>query len=440
MTPDAETLIQRIQNKEAVIGVVGLGYVGLPLILHFGEVGFQTFGLDIDQRKVDALLGGRSYIEYIPGSRIKALIDSGLFRASAEPEAASKCDALLLCVPTPLTRNREPDMAYIEATAERIGPHLRPGQLVSLESTTYPGTTDEVLIPILEKHSGMTAGQDFFVAYSPEREDPNNQKYTTATIPKVVGGHTDSGLRVAEALYGAICDNVVPVSSTSTAEATKLVENIFRSVNIAMANELKMVFERMGIDIWEVVNAAATKPFGYMPFYPGPGLGGHCIPIDPFYLTWKAREYDMPTKFIELAGEINTSMPYYVVARVIEALNDESKPLRGSRILLVGLAYKKDVDDLRESPSLKLIEMLEHRGATVDYHDNHIPVAKETREYPHLAGRKSVPLDRAAQYDAVLIATNHSYIDYKELGETAQLVVDTRNAMPPDSKAPVFKA
>lgn len=422
-------LLDKIANRSAVVGVIGLGYVGLPLLALFNERGFPVVGLDVDSRKVAMLRAGQTYIAHIPAETVRRLVGSGRFSAETDPGAVSNCDAVLLCIPTPLTRNREPDMTYIERTAEAIGPHLRRGQLVSLESTTYPGTTEEVLIPILERTSGMKAGRDFLVAYSPEREDPNNRQFTTEGIPKVVGGHTPAALRAAIALYGAIVKRTVPVSSTTAAEATKLVENIFRCVNIAMMNELKLVFERMGIDIWEVIAAASTKPFGYMPFYPGPGLGGHCIPIDPFYLTWKAREFDMPTKFIELAGEINAQMPYYVVNRVMEALNEQGKALRGSRILLVGLAYKKDVDDLRESPTLKLIELLEERGAKADYHDDHIPEMKETREHPNLLGRNSVPIERAGEYDAVVIATNHSYIDYAALGERAKLIVDTRNAM-----------
>lgn len=438
----SQDLIRKIHDRTAVVGVVGLGYVGLPLVQLFNAKGFRTLGLDIDPRKVEALMAGRSYIEYIPAERIRAMVDSGLFEATADMGRAGECDALLLCVPTPLTRNREPDMTYIIGTAESIGPSMRRGQLIALESTTYPGTTEEVMVPILERLSGLSAGRDFFAAYSPEREDPNNAHFNTATIPKVVGAMGAEGLAAAEALYGAIVERVVPVSSAAAAEATKLVENIFRCVNIAMVNELKMVFHRMGIDIWEVVAAASTKPFGYMPFYPGPGLGGHCIPIDPFYLTWKAREFDMPTKFIELAGEINTSMPYYVVNRVMEALNESGKALRGSRLLLVGLAYKKDVDDLRESPTLKLIELLEQRGAKTDYHDNHIPEMKETREHPELVGRHSVPIETAGDYDAVVISTNHSYINYGKLAQTAKVIIDTRNAMASHEGkgAKVFKA
>ena len=437
-----EALLQKISERKATVGVIGLGYVGLPLVLLFNKRGFPVIGIDVDPRKVEQLRLGNSYIEHISSSQIEELNDSGSFRATTDPSHVSECDAVLLCVPTPLTRNREPDMTYIERTAEAIAPHLRRGQLISLESTTYPGTTAEVLVPILEKKSGLIANRDFFVAYSPEREDPNNQSYSTETIPKVVGGDTADALELATELYGGIVKRVVPVSSAATAEATKLVENIFRCVNIAMVNELKMVFQRMGIDIWEVIEAAKTKPFGYMPFYPGPGLGGHCIPIDPFYLTWKAREFDMPTKFIELAGEINSAMPYYVVNRTMEALNEHGKALKGSRLLLIGLAYKKDVDDLRESPTLKLIELFESRGAVADYHDSHIAEMKETREHPNLLGRKSVPIERAGEYDAVIISTNHSDIDYAALGNRAKLIVDTRNAMAGagSTTASLFKA
>ncbi len=437
-----EALLQKISERKATVGVIGLGYVGLPLVLLFNKRGFPVIGIDVDPRKVEQLRLGNSYIEHISSSQIEELNDSGSFRATTDPSHVNECDAVLLCVPTPLTRNREPDMTYIERTAEAIAPHLRRGQLISLESTTYPGTTAEVLVPILEKQSGLIANRDFFVAYSPEREDPNNQSYSTETIPKVVGGDAAEALELATELYGGIVKRVVPVSSAATAEATKLVENIFRCVNIAMVNELKMVFQRMGIDIWEVIEAAKTKPFGYMPFYPGPGLGGHCIPIDPFYLTWKAREFDMPTKFIELAGEINSAMPYYVVNRTMEALNEHGKALKGSRLLLIGLAYKKDVDDLRESPTLKLIELFESRGAVADYHDSHIAEMKETREHPNLLGRKSVPIERAGEYDAVIISTNHSDIDYAALGNRAKLIVDTRNAMAGagSTTASLFKA
>jgi UDP-N-acetyl-D-glucosamine dehydrogenase len=440
--PSATDFAGRVDRRQAVVAVVGLGYVGLPLAMLFAEKGFQTVGIDNDPVKIEGLASGRSYISYIPDTRIAAAIGTGRLRPTGDLAAVAGCDAVLVCLPTPLTPNREPDMTYIERSARAMAPHLRPGALVVLESTTYPGTTREVLAPLLEAGSGMVAGRDFFVAYSPEREDPNNKDYHTSNIPKVVGGLTPEAGARAAALYGAVVARVVPVSSAETAEATKLVENIFRCVNIAMVNELKMVFHRMGIDIWEVIAAASTKPFGFMPFYPGPGLGGHCIPIDPFYLTWKAREFDMPTKFIELAGEINTSMPYYVVQRVMEALNEQGRALKGSRILLVGLAYKRDVDDQRESPTLKLIDLLESRGAKTEYHDPYIPEIKPSREYPHLTGRRSVPIESAGEYDAVVIATNHSTIDWAALVARARLVIDTRNAAAtvPGAAGRVYKA
>ncbi|MCC5875606.1 MAG: nucleotide sugar dehydrogenase [Candidatus Sumerlaeia bacterium] len=436
-----KTLQDKIEAGKAVIGVVGLGYVGLPLAALFLQRGFHVIGFDNDPAKIDLLNAGKSYIGYIPDNTITDLMGTGRFQPTSDLARTRQCDAILICLPTPLTRNREPDVSYIVRNAEEMSPHLRAGQLIALESTTYPGTTREVLIPALESSTELRAGTDFHVAYSPEREDPNNKTHTTASIPKVVGAIDAPSLEAATKLYSAIVERVVPVSSTDAAEATKLVENIFRCVNIAMVNELKMVFQRMGIDIWEVIAAASTKPFGYMPFFPGPGLGGHCIPIDPFYLTWKAREYDMPTKFIELAGEINTHMPYFVVANIMDALNQEGKPLRASRILLVGLAYKPDVDDLRESPTLKLIDLLEERGAATAYHDPHIPEIKPTREYPHLEGRKSIPLDSAGEYDCVVIATNHGCIDYQALAQSARLIVDTRNAMAGQKTAtPIRKA
>ncbi|MDX1973558.1 MAG: nucleotide sugar dehydrogenase [Candidatus Sumerlaeia bacterium] len=427
--PLFEPLLTSIQNRSARIGVVGLGYVGLPLVLEFAHAGFQVVGLDIDPEKINRLLAGKTYIKHIAEERLQALNATGRFTATTDYALARDCDALILCVPTPLTRNREPDMRYVEQTALSLAPHVRPGQVVSLESTTYPGTTRDVLIPALEEGSGLKAGVDFCVVYSPEREDPNNGKFTTATIPKVVGGWTSDSLKIGEALYGAIVQQTVPVSSCEVAEASKLLENIFRSVNIAMVNELKVVFTRMGIDIWEVIEAAKTKPFGYMPFYPGPGLGGHCIPIDPFYLTWKAREYETTTRFIELAGEINTAMPEYVVHELMNALNEVGKPLKGSRILLVGLAYKPDVDDMRESPTLKILELLEHKGAEVFYHDPYIPEIKPSREYPHLAGRHSTPLEEALTMTAVVIVTHHKALDYQSLVNNSALIVDTRNAL-----------
>ena len=420
--------IDSIKARKAVIGVIGLGYVGLPLGLCFTEKGFKVYGFDVDERKVDSLNKGTSYIKHIAAERVERGIKAG-FSATAEFSKLSACSAILIAVPTPLTKQREPDMAYVVSTCETISKYLVKGQLVVLESTTYPGTTAEVMVPLLEK-SGLKAGRDFQVAFSPEREDPNNPQYTTETIPKVVGADAPEGLAMAKALYSQIVVSVVPVSSTRVAEATKLMENIFRSVNIALVNELKVTFDRMGIDVWEVIEAAKTKPFGYMPFYPGPGLGGHCIPIDPFYLTWKAREFDVSTRFIELAGEINTSMPDYVVARATEALNQRGKPVKGAKILILGLAYKANVDDDRESPSYKLIEKLEEKGAVVDYNDPYVPVIGRTREHLHLAGKKSAEI--SSKYDLFVISTAHDEyrkIDFKKLGVP---VVDTRNIAPRD--------
>ncbi|MBN1292602.1 MAG: nucleotide sugar dehydrogenase [Candidatus Latescibacteria bacterium] len=418
-----------VDRKNITVGVIGLGYVGLPLVLASTARGFRTIGFDIDQTKVDMLMDGKSYLKHIPVESIEKLKKSGLFDATSDFTNLKSVDAIIICVPTPLTTHREPDMTYIVSTAESIYPHLKRGHIVILESTTYPGTTDEVLLTILEK-SGLICGKDFYLAYSPEREDPGNETYSTSTIPKVLGGYNQETCERAAYLYQQIFVEVVPVSSTRVAEAVKLTENIFRSVNIALVNELKMIFSKMDIDIWEVIDAAKTKPFGFMPFYPGPGLGGHCIPIDPFYLTWKAREYECPTRFIEIAGEINTSMPTYVVQILMDALNKKGKALKNARILVIGLAYKKDVDDLRESPSLKLLEIITEKGAVVDYHDPFIPNIKMTRDYKKFAGRVSVDLspETIRQYDALLISTAHSTIDYHELVKHAQLVVDTRNA------------
>ncbi|MBM2846777.1 MAG: UDP-glucose/GDP-mannose dehydrogenase [Bacteroidetes bacterium] len=420
-------LIARIEKKQAVIGVVGLGYVGLPLLLCFIEKGFRGIGLDIDAKKTEALLKGESYIKHISPSRVKKAVATGLLNATTDFGKARDCDAILIAVPTPLNKNREPDMSFIVLTCESLVPHVRKGQLIVLESTTYPGTTEEVMIPILEK-SGLKVDKDFYVAFSPEREDPSRTDFTTETIPKVVGSTTPEGLAVAEKVYQQIVVRTVPVSSTRAAEATKLVENTFRAVNIALVNELKTTFMKMGIDIWEVIEAAKTKPFGYMPFYPGPGLGGHCIPIDPFYLTWKAREYGVPTKFIELAGEINTAMPDFVVQRVMEVLNGLGKPLKGSKVLILGLAYKPNVDDDRESPSYHLMEKLEERGAVVSYNDPYVPVIRPSREFSRYAGRKSAEISGA--YDLMLIATAHD--EYKKMDLTSYNVpiVDTRNVVP----------
>jgi UDP-N-acetyl-D-glucosamine dehydrogenase len=426
------TLLDKIQSREAVVGIFGLGYVGLPLALCFGESGFPVLGFDIDKRKIDALTRGDSYIRHIAPARIqKQLKDKGgRFSATADFRKARDADALIMCVPTPLNAQREPDMTYIENTARGIGPHLRPGQLVVLESTTYPGTTEEVVLPILEKLSGLRAGIDFFLAFSPEREDPGNPKFDTRTIPKVVGGYTKACTEAAVKLYGSALQKIVQVRGTREAELTKLLENIFRCVNIALVNELKLLCERMNIDVWEVIDAAATKPFGFMPFYPGPGLGGHCIPIDPFYLTWKAREFEFQTKFIELAGEINTGMPHHVVERTMDALNEHGKAMKGANVLVLGLAYKKNVDDVRESPCIRVIEILREKGANVSYHDPLVPKMKEMRHQSHgMIEMTSVELDEGlATSDAVIILTDHDCVDYARVVRDAKLVVDTRNA------------
>jgi UDP-N-acetyl-D-glucosamine dehydrogenase len=424
-------LRQRIARRSAKIGIIGLGYVGLPLACLFAEKGFPVTGFDVDPKKIDSLNAGRSYIRHIGSKRVGAMVRAGRLTGTAEFRGLRKMDAVIICVPTPLTRFREPDMRFVVATAETVANTLRPGQLVVLESSTYPGTTTELLKPILER-GGLKSRRDFLLAYSPEREDPGNETYGTAAIPKVIGGDGAVALEIAKKLYDSAVTRTVPVSSPEAAEAVKLTENIFRAVNIAMVNELKVIFDVMGIDIWEVIEAAKTKPFGYMPFYPGPGLGGHCIPIDPFYLTWKARAHNINTRFIELAGEINTQMPRYVVERLTEALSRRSgKALRGARILMLGLAYKKNVDDMRESPALTLIEMLEALGAVVSYHDPFIPRVKPSREHGALANRRSVALTRAriASADAVLIVTDHDRIDYAEVARHAKLVIDTRNAL-----------
>ena len=427
---DIETLRGRFIARAATVGVMGLGYVGLPLVGAIAGSGFRVVGFDVDAEKVERLNAGRSYIRHIPDAMIAALVRERGFRALTEFAALAQVDAVLICVPTPLTRHREPDLSYIVGTCEAIAPHLRRGQLVVLESTTYPGTTSEVMRPILER-SGLRSGEDFFLAYSPEREDPGNAQYSTTRIPKVVGGDGPEALMLAIALYDQFVAGTIAVSSPETAEAVKLTENIFRAVNIALVNELKMVYEAMGIDVWEVIKAASTKPFGFMPFYPGPGLGGHCIPIDPFYLTWKAREYDISTRFIELAGEVNTTMPRYVIERLSSALNERfARSLKGARLLVLGVAYKKNVDDTRESPTLKIMELLEARGASVAYHDPFVPQIPSSREHPEFAGRRSEALTAAAarRFDAALICTDHDEVDYRVLVECCPLVVDTRNA------------
>ena len=427
---DASDLIAAVQARRARVGIIGLGYVGMPLALTAAKAGFPVMGFDVDARRVQQVNRGESFIKHIDAHLMReAVSDQGLV-ATADFDRLGEADAILICVPTPLTPQREPDLSYVENTASAIAARLRRGQLIVLESTTYPGTTEQVIKPILEQ-TGLQSGRDFYLAYSPEREDPGNPDFGTARIPKVVGGDGPQALALAEALYAQLVVKTVPVSSPAAAEAVKLTENIFRAVNIALMNELKVVYGAMGIDVWEVIEAAKTKPFGFMPFYPGPGLGGHCIPIDPFYLTWKAREFDVATRFIELAGEINTRMPYHVVSRLAEALDRQGgRGLNGAKILLVGAAYKKNVDDIRESPSLKLIDLLERRGARVDYHDPFIPVFPKTREHPELAGRTSVPLhpEFVSRYDAVLIGTDHSDIDYAGLAKHAKIIVDTRNA------------
>ena len=411
--------------------IVGLGYVGLPLSLQFARSGVTVLGLDVDVAKVDALHQGRSYIKHIPSEAVAEAVKAGTFSATSDFSGIREVDAIIICVPTPLNKNREPDISFIIDTGRNIARYLQKGMLVVLESTTYPGTTDEDLRDVLEVASGLEAGRDFHLAFSPEREDPGNPDSKVALIPKVVGGYTPTCLEKAVALYSKAVKTVVPVSSCRAAEATKLLENTFRSVNIALVNELKMVYSAMGIDVWEVINAAKTKPFGFMPFYPGPGLGGHCIPIDPFYLTWKAREFGQNTRFIELAGEVNTSMPTYVVHRVADALNDRQKAIKGSSVLVLGLAYKPNVDDERESPSYVLMEMLKERGASVAYYDPYVPVIKPTREHAHWAGTKSVAWNKQTitSFDVVLIATNHACVNYQELADWTECIVDTRNAM-----------
>jgi UDP-N-acetyl-D-glucosamine dehydrogenase len=413
------------------IAIIGLGYVGLPLALQFARSDTHVLGLDIDAAKVKSLMAGRSYIKHIDSSAIATAVKAGRFSASTDFSRVKEVEALLICVPTPLNKNREPDISYILQTGQTIAPHIRKGLLVALESTTYPGTTEDDLRRVLEEGSGMKAGVDFHLAFSPEREDPGNPNSQVASIPKVIGGLTPACLERAKAVYGRAVKTLVPVSSCRVAEATKLTENIFRSVNIALVNELKVVFAAMGIDVWEVIGAAKTKPFGFMPFYPGPGLGGHCIPIDPFYLTWKAREYVQNTRFIELAGEINSAMPEYVIHQVVTALNDRRQALNGAKVLVLGLAYKADVDDDRESPSYVLMTLLKERGAQVSYYDPYVPVIKLTREHPQWAGTKSVSWDAKTirQQDLVLIATKHANVDYAALAKWAACIVDTRNAM-----------
>jgi UDP-N-acetyl-D-glucosamine dehydrogenase len=435
----AERKPEFFAGKDMQIGIIGCGYVGLPLALRFAEVGHRVTGFDLDQTKVDKLNAGQTYIQHISADKIRQHVQGKRFCATSDFSKLRGMDAVLICVPTPLDERREPDLSYVENTAKAIGTNLQRGQLIVLESTTYPGTTEELVLPILEAGGlrcpidngtrGKDVATDFYLAFSPEREDPGNKQYGLAQIPKIVGGINPASARAAAEMYTQIVSKVIPVSSTRAAEMVKLMENIFRCVNIAMVNELKQLSLRMGLDIWEVIDSAATKPFGFMPFYPGPGLGGHCIPVDPYYLSWKAREYDFSTRFIELAGEINTEMPYHVVSAVGAALNERQKSIKGSRILLLGVAYKKDVDDLRESPSLKLLELLTERGAVLDYNDPYFPALHKMRHYD-FSHKRSVELSSAsiASYDCVLIATDHTSYDYDAIVRDAKLVVDTRNA------------
>lgn len=421
-------LFKKIIKKKVHVGIIGLGYVGLPLVMEFHRAGFNVTGFDVDSQKVAMLNSGKSYIKHILSENVKTLLTNGRFEATTDFSKLLNIDCIIICVPTPLNKNREPDLSYVFNTTKTIARYLRKGQLIVLESTTYPGTTDEDMRRVLEE-TGLRAGRDFYLAYSPEREDPANKRFTTHSIPKVVGGYSQNCLKVAKALYDSIVARTVPVSSTKAAEATKLLENIYRAVNIALVNEMKMLFDRMGIDVWEVIEASKSKPFGFQAFFPGPGLGGHCIPIDPFYLTWKAREYGFPTRFIELAGEINISMPLYVVNKVADALNKRGKSIKGSQILILGLAYKKDVDDVRESPSLELIKLLKNKGAKIDYNDPYVPKTHKMRRYDFKM--TSVPLTerKLKKCDCVVIATNHSSYDYGFIAKHSRLIVDTRNAM-----------
>jgi UDP-N-acetyl-D-glucosamine dehydrogenase len=451
MSSFLENLHSRIQSKSAVVGIIGLGYVGLPLVKTFIEAGFRCLGFDCDPAKVERLRHGESYIAHLPGEWISDCISSGRFEPTADMGRLAEADCILICVPTPLTDSRDPDLSYVEQTARQIATVLRPGQLIVLESTTYPGTTRDVVAPILqasggrqppdasgtesgvrsqESAKGVQLGRDFFLAYSPEREDPGNPNFSTSRIPKVVGGMDEASLELAVALYSQAVVQVVPVSNCEVAEACKILENVYRAVNIAMVNELKMLFDRLEIDVWEVIDAAKTKPFGFQAFYPGPGLGGHCIPIDPFYLSWLARKHESPTRFIELAGEINSGMPLWVVNKIAAALNDAGMPIKGSRIAILGVAYKKDVDDPRESPAFRIMELLEERGAALSYHDPHIPQLPGMRHY-RVPSLSSQPLtaEYLASQDCVVIVTDHTAVDYKLVCDHSRLVVDTRNAM-----------
>lgn len=419
-----ETTLSKLKSKEATIGIAGLGYVGLPLMLRYTDIGYKVVGIDIDLEKVESLNAGKSYIEHISAESIIQARESG-FEATTDFARASDCDALILCVPTPLNKYREPDITYVTKTMDALTPHLRKGQVISLESTTYPGTTEEELLPRAEE-GGLKVGTDLFLVYSPEREDPGNPNFETRTIPKVVGGHTPACLDVGLALYESAIDRVVPVSSTKAAEMTKLLENIHRAVNIGLVNEMKVVADRMGIDIFEVVDAAKTKPFGFTAYYPGPGLGGHCIPIDPFYLTWKAREYGLHTRFIELSGEVNQGMPKYVIGKLMDGLNDAGKALKNSRVLVLGIAYKKNVDDMRESPSVEIMELIEAKGAVVAYSDPHVPKFPKMREHSFNLVSEPMTAENLANFDAVVLATDHDRFDYELIKQHAKLIIDSR--------------
>jgi len=432
-----QNFMKKIEEKSVVIGIIGLGYVGLPLGLEFAEKKINVIGFDVDEKKIPLLMSGKTYIKHIPSERIAKAVNSGYFQATSDFSRLPEVDAILIAVPTPLDEHREPDMKYVVSSVDIIKKYLRKGQLVTLESTTYPGTTRELMLPEFEnaeKYQGienptkLVVGEDFFLAFSPEREDPNNPNYNTATIPKVVGGVTENCLEVSSKVYDLVIVRTVKVSSAEAAEATKIVENVFRSINIALVNELKMVFDKMGIDIWEVIEAAKTKPFGFTPFYPGPGLGGHCIPIDPFYLTWKAREFEVNTKFIELAGEINTFQPYYVVQNALEVMNQHEKSLKNAKVLILGAAYKKNVDDMRESPSLKLIEIFREKGSVVDYSDPFIPILPQTRKYNFDMNSVELNAENLSKYDLVVLSTDHDDFDYSFIHEHSKILLDTRNA------------
>jgi UDP-N-acetyl-D-glucosamine dehydrogenase len=423
---DEDRLIQKIEKKKVLVGIIGMGYVGLPLLLRFCEEGFRVLGFDVDSKKVAQLKRGRSYLKSISSSRISQFVRNGLLDVTDDFSRLAKPDCIIICVPTPLTEKMEPDLQYIEKTSGAIRDHLRKGQLIILESTSYPGTTEELILFQLES-TGLKVGKDFFLAYSPEREDPGSRRFSTSQIPKVVSGVTPSCKKIATTLYGQVIQKVVPVSSPRVAELTKLLENIYRSVNIALVNELKMLADRMGIDIWEVIEAASTKPFGFSPFYPGPGMGGHCIPIDPFYLSWKAREYDFTTKFIQLAGEINVSIPYYVVSKTVDALNDRKKSIRGAKLLILGVAYKKDVDDARESPALAIMDLFQKKGAAILYHDPFIPSLPPFRKYHFKLNSSPLTKPLLQRMDAVVVVTDHSQVDYGWVVRHAPLIIDTRN-------------